>query len=69
MKSKGVDSGVLFAFAVAAASAAVMGTSWHLAWLVEDAGFRPKLVPLSASDLAALQSPQSSGEALESVEK
>jgi hypothetical protein len=69
MKSNVVDSGVLFAFAVAAASAAIMGTSWHLPWLAEDAGFRLKLVPLSSSDLAAQKGPRSSAEALESVEK
>jgi hypothetical protein len=67
MKSKGVERGVLFAFAVAAASAAVMGTSWHLPWLAEDAGFRLKLVPLSASDRAALQRSVRGGRAVENV--
>jgi hypothetical protein len=69
MKSEKADNGFLFAFAVAAASAAVMGISWHLPWLAEDAGFHLKLVPLSASELAAQQSNQDGGETLESVER
>ena len=50
MKSKIADSDFLFAFAIAAASAAVLGNSWHLPWLAEDLGQRLKLVPLSVGD-------------------
>ena len=51
MKSKKEDSGFLFAFAIAAASSAVLGNSWHLPWLAEDLGQRLKLVPLSVGGL------------------
>jgi hypothetical protein len=50
MKSEKADSGFLFAFAVAAASAAVLGNHWHLPWLAEDLGRHLKLVPPSPSD-------------------
>ena len=65
MKSKKDESGFLFAFAVAAASGAVMGNSWHLPWIAEDVGFRLKLVPLSASDLTARQGTQGRNLAVE----
>jgi hypothetical protein len=65
MKSKKADSGFMFAFAVAAASAAVLGNSWHLPWLAEDLGRRLKLVPLSACDLAAQQATRGSGKAVQ----
>ena len=64
MKSEKADSGFLFAFAVAAASAAVLGNSWHLPSLAEDLGRRLKLVPLSASGLAAGQGTRSGNKAL-----
>jgi hypothetical protein len=65
MKSEKADSGFLFAFAIAAASSAVLGNSWHLPWLAEDLGRRLKLVPLSADDPAALQVTRDPGKAVQ----
>ena len=65
MKSKRTDNDFLFAFAIAAASAAVLGNSWHLPWLAEDLGRRLKLVPLSAGDLAAQEATKGDAKAVE----
>jgi hypothetical protein len=65
MKSKRTDSDFPFAFAVAAASAAVLGNSWHLPWLAEDSSRRVKLVHLSAGDLAAQAATKGGGKAVE----
>ena len=65
MKSKVADSEFLFAFAITAASAAVLGNSWHLPWLAEDSRRRVKLVHLSAGDLAAQAATKGGGKAVE----
>ena len=65
MKSKIADSDFLFAFAIAAASAAVLGNSWHLPWLAEDFSRRLKLVPLSTEDSVAQEAIRNGGKVVQ----
>ena len=65
MKSKVADSEFLFAFAIAAASSAVLGNSWHFPWLAKDMQRRLNLVPLSVEDSVAQEAIRNGGKAVQ----